>query len=194
MDWVPNQRSRYQLRQCNLSAGQINDLIHDYLLVSDQPNDQEFLSYSLRKNIDSAIAVTQFPANWKPSKSVVTKLVDLGIPKSKVENDYLGMHEVFIKEQSKHCISWDQHYIVFCQYQWDSDPENALASIARPILSSWQPSAASIESLLARGYSHRDVELSALEFRMYWRDRGGVRIDWDESFMDWAMSEGVHNS
>lgn len=188
-NWQPNAATQLKLKQWGFSKGRIVDLLNRYKTSADLTHytDARFVQFCTQNAQDIVSNVLGVTPHWKPSAAAVLFLRETGIPTPCVLEKYVPYFLSDFANKNITQASWDKAFIQFAISCWNRDPLNPNAKFARPIDDNWLPSESVIAKLNLIGVNTRSLTEKALEFRLYWRDAGGYKLDWDKAFFQWMV-------
>lgn len=189
--WVPSPKAKMQLKQFGLSKGQIKDLAHNYNTIKTEHNDSDFIRFCSSQHLSSITDSFHLKKSWTPSPSIVATLVDEGIPKDKMEHEYLPLFRFDHGGKPLIRASWDDSFAFACRTFWNKDSDNPNADLPRPIKPDWEPAIETVEKIASLGFDLSLIKLKAIEYRLYWREAGGTKKSWDDHFSEWFSRQAV---
>jgi hypothetical protein len=183
--WVPSPRARMQLKQFGLSQGQIKDLTYQYNILQADHNDSDFIRFCSSQHISRITESFHFKKSWTPSPGIFASLEAEGIPRAKLEHEYLAFFRFDHGGKVLIRASWDDSFAFACRSFWNKDHDNPNADIPRPIKPDWEPADETVEKIASLGFDQAIIKQKAREYRLYWRDAGGANKSWEDHFYLW---------
>lgn len=189
--WAPTPRANMQLKQFGLSQGQIKDLAHQYNTLQADHNDRDFVRFCSSQHLSSITDSFHLKKSWTPSPSIFTTLQEEGIPRAKMEHEYLPFFRFDHGGKPLIRASWDDSFAFACRSFWNKDPDNPKADLPRPIEPDWEPAIETVKNIASLGFDLSLIKLKAVEYRLYWRESGGAKKSWDDHFVQWFSRQPV---
>ncbi len=185
--WQPSSATRLKLKQWGFSKGRVVDLLRRYKASANHYCDNRFMAFCTQQAEDIVCDVLSVRQQWRPSQAAIRFLIEAGVPSECILNKYIPYFFSDYADKKVVEASWDRAFIQFAIRCWRRDPINPNAKFARPIPPDWLPCDDALVKLSVTGVSQQRLTAKALEFRLYWRDAGGYKLDWDEAFVQWVM-------
>lgn len=186
--WQPCPASHLKLKQWGFTKGRVIDLLSRYKKLFSPIDycDKQFLKFCTQHAADIVADVLTVSRHWQPSKSAIEFLTQAGVPVGHIHNQYVPYFISDFTNKNITQVSWDRAFVRFALSYWSADPANPSAKVSLPIKADWFPCEQTIKTLCQQtGLSKNGVIQKGLEFRLYWRDVGSSKLDWDKAFMDW---------
>ena len=184
-DWKPSQATLQKLTKHGLEMPEIDLLLRKFKEHPDYKKDARntrFVKFAMLRAGQGLATVTPeqpIPIDWWPSKETIEAVVSrTGITENEI-SDLVPEFVLYWRERGDLATSWNQKFLQFSEYR-------ASHRIPTPISADWQPSEDAVRLLTLRGMSANQIEIRALEFRLYHRDANTRQLNWQTAFIKWV--------
>lgn len=184
----PSRQTLNRLKQYGFGTGKIADLLNSYRTLYTECSDESFAGFCLRADKTVIESLTTLQSQWNPSADTLQTLTQLGIPEA-IQAEYLESYRVEFGNQRIYVSDWNEHFLFRARHRWAADNRNDRASQGTFMSVSWTPSKETVAQLVSEGMTEGWLETLALEFRLYWREVGTKRVNWNNQFRWWAMRQ-----
>jgi len=169
-----NPSTSRRLRQYGVSPTQLKSLKEDFrrTVVPQEQTQQSFMSFALRYLKESTAGVDQ---TWRPSTKTLNHLRAEGVGTNFIDSAVLPFLEKYDPEKGGGDI--DTNFLRFVTFRWKNKN--------REMPEAWLPSTGCNRILLDQGFKQKEILLSALEFRIWARERRMIEHDWDNRFIEY---------
>lgn len=169
-----------RLRQYGVLPAKIKSLKEDFTqaVPPQEQTQQSFLSFALNhlKASNSNISPT-----WTPPSRVLNHLRHQGVEEGFIQNAVFPFLENYDPERGGGNI--EANFIRFVASRWQS--------ASKEIPDAWLPTTDCNSRLLDLGYKQQDILLSALEFRLWAKERRFREQDWDQRFLKYIEKQSL---
>jgi hypothetical protein len=183
-DWKPSPDILQKLKKQGIETSEIDLLLKsfeqhpDYLKDARNTRFMKFAMLRAGQSLKAEIPEQPIPIDWWPSEEIINAVVSkTGIAESEIP-DLVPEFVLYWRERGETANSWGQKFLRFAEMR----SEYKYPSRIRP---DWWPSEDASRLLQLYGFREEQIEIGALEFRMFHRDANTRQLNWNESFAKW---------
>lgn len=176
--YYPGRETALTIRQLfGFGTGRLMDVVEQYRTQSPEPhNDQDLLRYC-RSITHRPLGLPILPDQWNPSDQRVDN-----IPLRILTSEYLPLFLTINAGRPVRNGDFNDLYREFCRMRWSVDSRNEDAVSATFMTMEWIPDKEQFDNLKLLFEESWQYILG--EFRLYWKESGAYRSDWNAIFSD----------